>query len=88
MAAACLVGLAVNHFLGGGLSVARLFLLVLGPAGLLLGIGGMVEPRIVWSVGKYGQHLPVKYKVVGGALAAVGVVVSLVLAFVVYRVGG
>lgn len=85
--AACALGLVANHFVGAGVSVARLFILILGPAGLLLGLGGIVEPKIVWSVGKYGQHLPVKYKIIGVALAAAGVLVTLLLVFVVYPLG-
>ena len=61
MAAAAAVGLLINHFMPESQSAARLMLLCLGPMALLLGIGGSVEPKVIWSLGKYGQHLPLKY---------------------------
>ena len=57
------------------------------PNCFFLGIGGMIEPKIVWSVGKYGKHLPVIYKLIGGALGALGVAVTLLLLLFVYRLG-
>ncbi|MCA9270434.1 MAG: hypothetical protein KDA41_18255 [Planctomycetales bacterium] len=84
MAAAAAVGLAANHFLEAPPSVARLLLLAFGPMALLLGAGGLIEPRIVWSLGKYGKDLPVVYKAIGGALAAAGLVVTLLLITLVY----
>jgi hypothetical protein len=86
MAAAAAVGLLINHFMPESQSAARLMLLCLGPMALLLGIGGSVEPKVIWSLGKFGQHLPLKYKIIGGSLAGVGVVLTLILVFVVYPV--
>lgn len=84
MMAAAAVGLLVNHFLNDSLSVARMMVLALAPACLFLGIGGIVEPKVVWAVGKYGEHLPFHFKIIGGLLAGAGVVVTLVLVFFVY----
>lgn len=87
LALASLVGLILNHWLAESQLVARLMILCFGPLGLFVGLGGIVEPKIVWSVGKYGAHLPLKYKLIGGTLAAAGVAVTLVLVFFVYPLG-
>jgi hypothetical protein len=87
MAGAAAVGLLLNHFLIESQGIARLMLLCLGPLALFLGIGGTVEPKIFWSVGKYGKDLPVIYKVIGGALGGLGVAVTLLLLLFVYRLG-
>ncbi len=87
MAGAAAIGLLLNHFLIESQGMARLMLLCLGPLALFLGIGGMVEPKIFWSVGKYGKHLPVRYKVIGGVLGGLGVAVTFLLLAFVYRLG-
>ena len=80
-----LVALIVNHFIAKSGQVIYLFPVFLGPMGVFLGAGGIVDPNIVWSIGKYGKHLPVKYKLAGLGLALLGVCVSAFLAFRVYR---
>lgn len=87
LAAASAIGLLVNHWLAESQSTVRLMILCLGPLTLLLGLGGLVEPRILWSMGKYGQHLPIQYKVIGVALGAAGVALTLILVFFVYPLG-
>ena len=87
MAAAAAIGLLINHFTIETQNMARLMLLCLGPLALFLGLGGMIEPKIFWSVGKHGKHLPVIYKVIGGALGAAGVAVTILLLLFVYRLG-
>lgn len=87
MAGAAAVGLLLNHFMIELQGTAKLMILCVGPIALFLGIGGMVEPKILWSVGKYGKHLPVVYKVIGGVLGALGVAVTLLLLIFVYRLG-
>lgn len=78
------VGMLLNHFAGEIQSTARLMLLAISPIGFFLGLGGVVEPRILWALGKHGQHLPVIYKIIGGILGVVGLVVTLLLVFFVY----
>jgi hypothetical protein len=87
LVAAGVLGLVLNHFVSDRQSVASLLMLCFAPLGLFLGLGGLVEPRIMWSVGKYGKHLPVKFKIVGCVLAAAGVAVTLLLVFLVYPLG-
>ncbi len=85
MAGAAAVGLLLNHFMIESQGIAKLMILCMGPIAFFLGVGGMVDPKIVWSVGKYGKHLPVVYKVIGGVLGALGVAVTLLLLLFVYR---
>jgi hypothetical protein len=87
MAVAGAFGLLLNHFLPNPPTVGRLLLLLFGPLALFLGLGGIVEPKIVWAVGKYGKDLPAVYKVIGAALAAIGVAVTIVLVLFVYLPG-
>ena len=58
MAGAAALGLLLNHCMMEFQNVSKLIILCLGPIALFLGIGGIVKPKIVWSVGKYGKHLP------------------------------
>jgi hypothetical protein len=83
MALAAAVGLALNHFVAD-LGMANLLILALCPIALALGIGGLVEPKVLWSMGKHGENLPVEYKVIGGVLGAAGLLLGLALIFV-YR---
>ena len=87
VAAAGALAMLVNHFLPGTQTVGRLLLLCLGPIALFVGVGGLVEPRIMWAVGKHGRDLPVVYKVIGGALGACGLLVTVLLLVFVYRLG-
>ena len=87
MAAAAAIGMLINHYTIGSQNVGRLMILCLGPIAFFIGLGGMVEPKIVWAVGKYGKHLPVIYKLIGGVLGALGVAVTLLLLLFVYRLG-
>jgi hypothetical protein len=84
LAVAAAIGLLVNHFVPDGQSVARLMLMSLGPIVLLLGIGGAVEPKVLWALGKYGEHLPAKYRIIGGCLGGVGLLLALALIFLIY----
>lgn len=84
MAAASALGLVANHFMIGSLGTASLMILCLAPIALLLGIGGAVEPKILWAMGKYGEHLPMQYKVVGALLGVAGLLLALALIFLVY----
>lgn len=87
MAGASALGLLMNHYVVESHHVGKLIILCLGPIAFFLGIGGIVEPKIVWSVGKYGKHLPAIYKLIGGALGFLGLAVTLFLLLFVYRLG-
>ena len=83
LAAAAALGLIANHF-ATELGTASLLILAMAPVVLFIGIGGAVEPKILWALGKYGEHLPTQYKVIGGVLGVVGLLFGLALVFLVY----
>jgi hypothetical protein len=87
LAIAAGIGLLINHFAVSAAGTASLMLLAIGPLGLFLGIGGAIEPKILWSMGKYGEHLPVTYKIIGFALGVLGLAVTGLLLVFVYRFG-
>ena len=87
MAAAAALGLLLNHVAGESVGMGRLMILAFAPVALCLGVGGAIEPRILWSLGKYGGHLPMQYKAIGGALAGLGVIITLLLVFFIYPLG-
>ena len=64
---------------------AYLWAILLGPSAVLLGIAGLVDPRIVLAAGKYGTHLPWTFKLAAAAILAVGFGLSALLAFRVYH---
>ena len=85
MVAAGAFGLLINHFMSESLGVGRLMILCLAPVAFFLGLGGIVEPKIVWSVGKFSKYLPASYKLTGGILGGLGVTVTILLLMFVYR---
>jgi hypothetical protein len=87
MAIAAGLGLLINHFAITNQSTASLMLLAIGPLGLFLGIGGAIEPKILWSMGKFGQDLPATYKIIGFALGLAGLAVTGILLLFVYKLG-
>lgn len=84
---AAAVGLLLNHLMVEVHGVARLMILCVGPPALFLGIGGLIEPKVFWAVGKHGRDVPMVYKVIGGVLGGLGVVVVFLLLLFVYRLG-
>lgn len=64
-------------------SVAGLFLIVLGPFAVFLGVAGLVDPNIVRAAGKYGKHLPLRYKRIALLIGVAAAACSVALAFLV-----
>jgi hypothetical protein len=87
MAVAAAIGLLLNHFLVSSQNAGSLVILAIGPLGLFLGVGGAIEPKILWSMGKYGADLPAIYKVIGFALGLLGLLVTGALLLFVYGFG-
>ena len=77
--------LVVNHLSAERNGALWLGILFLAPMFTFLGLGGLVYPRILWSIGPRGKRLPSDVKVVGACLAMAGVAVSAALTFLVYR---
>jgi hypothetical protein len=79
--------LVVNHLTARG-GVLWLAIVFLAPMVTLLGIGGLIDPRVLWSIGPRGKLLPRAIRIAGGCLALAGIVVSAVLVFAVYGLQG
>jgi len=47
---------------------AFLFALFILPAFGMLALGGLVYPPLLWSIGKYGTHLPLAVEITGALL--------------------
>ena len=54
-------------------------IVALAPLAILLGIAGLISPNVVRACGKYGGHLPWKYKAVGYALMGLYFVILVLL---------
>jgi predicted Zn finger-like uncharacterized protein len=57
-------GLLIDALMG----TVFMFVLALVPLMLVLGIAGLISPNVVRSMGQFGGHLPVYYKVIGWGL--------------------
>ena len=56
--------------------VKGLIILLLGPFVVCFGIAGMIDPNIIRAAGKYGSHLPARYKLIAGAVGLVALAIS------------
>jgi hypothetical protein len=76
---------AVNHALA--LTQGHVFIAVplVAPFVFLLGLAGLIDPRVAWSIGPRGQHLPAGVKAVGIGLLVAGLAISYYLLVYVYR---
>ena len=79
LSVAASMALVINHFMAGTQNILNLVIICVGPIGLFPGIGGLIEPKILFSVGKYGTHLPFVYKLIGGILGILGVLGTILL---------
>jgi hypothetical protein len=75
-----LIGMAVSAATWNGPSMSRLIVLGLGPFAVFYSIAALFDPNIVRAAGKFGAHLPPRYKIIAaviglGALIAAGLVV-------------
>jgi len=77
--------LAINHFSAARDGAIWIFILFLAPMFTLLGLGGLVDPRILWSIGPRGKLLPKGVRLLGAGLAVAGIAVSAALILLVYR---
>ena len=57
-----------------------LFLFFLGG----MAVGGCIHPPVFYALTKYGQHLPARYKVIGGLFALAGSALGLYVLITIY----
>lgn len=56
--------------------IKGLIILALGPFVVFYGFAALVDPNIARAVGKYGKHLPTRYKIIGGVIGLAALAVS------------
>ena len=71
-----LIGLALCIATWDEMSVPKLMLIVFAPFALAYGAAAVVDPNIVRAAGKYGEHLPGKYKLIALAVGLVALALS------------
>ncbi len=76
--------LALHHWYVVTEGSAFLFALFILPPFGMLALGGVVYPPVLWSIGKYGTHLPFAVKIVGALLFVSGLGIGLYLFKYVY----
>jgi len=79
------VALIGNHLYAMDSGKIYLWIVMIAPMILFLGLGALIDPRIMHSISGKGQHFPMKIKVIGGVLAVAGLLLSAYLALGVYR---
>lgn len=79
------IGLAYNHF-GAEVEHQITFLaVVVCPVLVLMGIGGLIDPRITWSTRAEGRHYPFAVRAAGALLLILSFSVSVTLYLYVYH---
>lgn len=77
--------LGVNHWSAVDDQKAYIWAILVGPSAVLIGIAGLVDPRIALAIGKYGTHLPLAFKLGAAAIVVLGLGLSALLALRVYH---
>ena len=73
--------LALNHYKAVESGEVYLVGVFLAPLVLMLGLGGLVDPRVLWAIGKYRHLVPPWPRRAGAVLVAAGLAMSAFLAF-------
>lgn len=78
------VGLSINEGMSWARGEVYLIAIVGCPAMVLLAIGGLVEPRVLWSLGPHRKDFPTRIRVAGAVLLVLGLLTSAYLGLVRY----
>lgn len=78
------LGMVVALFARKDLTMAALVVVAMGPFALFYGAAALVDPNIVRAAGKFGTHLPVRYKRIAVGVGLAALVCSLGLAFILW----
>ena len=81
--AAALVGMALVMAFES-IGVPGLIVMAMGPVVLCFGLAALWDPNIVRAAGKYGDHLPKRYKLIAVLVGIVSLVLSGLLAVWLY----
>jgi len=58
------------------IDIKGLIILAFGPFAVFYGFAALVDPNIARAVGKYGKHLSMRYKIIGGVIGVAALAVS------------
>jgi hypothetical protein len=75
-------GLAFNYFFAFARSEVRFLVLLACPLLLTMGLGTLLDPRILWSLRAEGRIYPWSVRALGGLLALAGLAIGVLLIFV------
>jgi predicted Zn finger-like uncharacterized protein len=67
--------------------VVSLTILMLTPLMFVLGIAGLISPNVVRACGKYGGHLPPRYKAIGWGLMGLSFVLMMLILVGLFAAG-
>jgi hypothetical protein len=73
------VGLGIDEWMSAFGGEVYLIAILACPTMVLLGLGGLVDPRVLWSLGPQRRGFPVGVRVAGSALLVLGLACSVYL---------
>jgi hypothetical protein len=76
-----LLGMAGVFFGASARSLAAVVVVGLGPFAIFYGIAALIDPNIVRAAGKFGTHLPRRYKLIAGLVGIAALACSLPLSY-------
>jgi len=78
------LGMLAALFAMQDLTMGAVVIIGLGPFAIFYGIAALIDPNIVRAAGKFGTHLPVRYKLIALGVGLAALVCSLGLMYVVW----
>lgn len=77
------LGMLAAFFVMRGQSIASVTVIGLGWFVVFFGIAALVDPNIPRAAGKFGSHLPRRYKLIAGLIGLVALLCSLASSYYV-----
>lgn len=74
-----LIGMAIAVATWKGPTMAPLVIVGLGPFVLFCSIAALIDPNIARAAGKYGTHLPARYKLIAGLVGLAALVAAAII---------
>ncbi len=74
------VGMGINEWMSAARGEVYLIAILACPAMALLGLAGLVDPRLLWSIGEHRKTYPRWVRATGIALVVLGLACSAALA--------
>lgn len=80
------VALGINEWMATSQREILVITLLVGPTVTLLGLAGLWEPRVIWSLGALRRQLPAHVRILGVAIITLGVLTSAWLSWSRWRI--